>query len=195
MCSFAVAALSACQQPVVHPDRSAISAAYRDWVSTQTAAGRFLPRERCRYDSISSQFEGDNTPLIDELWCIEKPDHVDSSFCDMNADGVEDGFYGVFPSQCDLGNASMWSQLKIVVLSSPTGYVVNDTLFDGTGDEFPAWLLIAEEGFVLIDSITDRHFVGNRVAFRDGDGHCCPSIREPFSITLSDLQQGALHRL
>lgn len=79
------------------------------------------------------------------------------------------------PDKCDRGNVLMNAQIRVLILSNGTTYVLDDTFIDKIEGRF-------KKGWLNIENAADGSFFGNYYEYKDSDGQCCPSIRRPVEI-------------
>ncbi|MGB4776025.1 MAG: hypothetical protein WBP45_12680 [Daejeonella sp.] len=104
------------------------------------------------------------------------PKNLEVFFTDINSDKKVDALITFRPEQCDGGNALMNTQSRVLILSKGEDYVIDDTSIDNIEDVFKAgsWL--------IIEGAAEGAFYGAYYEYKDTDGHCCPSIKRPFSV-------------
>lgn len=149
-----------------------ITDAFNQWLLEQTKKGVFFGYDSCGLDFI---IEHNVTTMP-----LRLPDSTNTSvwYGDINGDKKKDGLITFIADLCDGGNAAMWTQFQVLVLSNNSGYSVDDSFFDSVGRGF--------EGFIHADSLSVNTFFGTYIEFKEGDGHCCPSIKEKFTVTYTN---------
>ncbi|MGV3599134.1 MAG: hypothetical protein ACO1PI_14815 [Bacteroidota bacterium] len=150
-------------------DTKPIADAFNQWLLEKTKQGVFFGYDSCNLDFII-EYNVTTMPL-------RLPDSTNTSFWygDINGDRKKDGLITFIADLCDRGNAAMWTQFQVLVLSNDSGYSVNDSFFDSLTKDF--------EGFIHADSMSLNTFFGTYIEFKDGDGHCCPRTKEEFTVT------------
>lgn len=150
-------------------DTTPITEAFNQWLLEQKKKGVFLGDDSCNIDFVV-EHNINTMPL-------NLPDSNNTDFWlgDVNGDKKKDGLITFIADLCDGGNGAMWTQFQVLVLSNDSGYRVNDSFFDSLTIDF--------DGFIHVDSLSSNTFFGTYIEFKDGDGHCCPSIKEEFTVT------------
>ena len=97
------------------------------------------------------------------------------SFADLNQDGKLDGIGLFFPEQCDGGDGARWSQSDVLLLSSPQGYQIIDSL---RLDHF-AMTDFDTNGFYNVDSIGLNRIYATYLELHQGSTTCCPDVSRP----------------
>lgn len=153
-------------------DTKPITDTFNQWLLEQTKKGVFFGKDSCNIDFIIKH-NINTMPLM-------IPDSTNTGFWfgDVNGDKKKDGLVTFIADLCDGGNGAMWTQYQVLVLSNDSGYSVNDSFFDSLGSGF--------EGFIHADSLSVNTFFGTYIEFKEGDGHCCPSIKEEFTVTYTN---------
>jgi len=156
-------------------EKEKIQKVFKGWETREIKAGHFFASDSCNQEwFIDHKFDG----TIDQEWGIPDSSEIKFSFADLNNDGKLDGLVTFTPDQCDGGNASMWTQLQLFLLSDKEDYKIIDTIqvdkFSST--EFDSL------GFYWLDSIAANKIFGTYIEFKGNDGHCCPSINKPVTF-------------
>lgn len=146
---------------------------FAGWLREQVRSGTLWPADSCKPWLMQGRdFAEPPTGL--------PADSADFrySFADLNQDGRPDGLMYFTPEQCDGGNGSMWVQVAVLALSSPTGYRLNDSLDQEltrfTDTDFDA------KGWYALDSLgPNRVYATYYELDWQRDGHCCPHIHRP----------------
>jgi hypothetical protein len=86
----------------------------------------------------------------------------------INDDDKLDALMLFYPIQCDGGNASMFVQYKLLILSDKNNYIVNDSLL---------YKINFGDGFNILDSINGHFVYGNYFEYRKDDPYPYPSIK------------------
>lgn len=125
------------------------------------------------------KFEGG----LEKMWGLPADSNdYHFSFADINNDRKLDLMVTFNPCQCDGGNASMWTQLEVLVVSDPENYhvesLIGDGLMNSTG--------IDTNGFYWFDSIGVNMIYATYYQFKKEDNHCCPSIQLPVKLSYPD---------
>ena len=156
-----------------------IRTAFDDWAEEEIKKGTFFAQDSCSpsyyymKDSLGLEaVTGFAIPLNDSS-------RIDIYYADLNADNTKDALITFSPDQCDGGNAGMWIQYQILVLSQGDKYVVIDDYFDQFYNE-----PILGSGFFHLDSADTKTVFGTYFNFMNDDGRCCPSIQRPIKIDL-----------
>jgi len=161
-------------------EKKKIKELFLGWQTQEIKARHFLPKEWCNPDSFLRYKTKENLDSIKGLvygFPSESTEYK-FSFADLNDDGKLDGLVVFTPDQCDGGNASMWIQWQVFLLSKKGNYNITDTLHV---DRF-ASTAFDSLGFFLLDSIATDKIFGTYFEFKANDGHCCPSIQRPVNF-------------
>jgi hypothetical protein len=102
------------------------------------------------------------------------PKDILFSYGYLNQDKKIDALITFRPNQCDGGNLSMWTEIQLLVLSSNSGYNVNENFFDTC--------YLHKKGYFFLNKIENCVFVGDYYEFKETDSHCCPSIHKSIYI-------------
>lgn len=160
-----------------------IQEVFRGWQKAQIESpdGEFVAKENCNLDYVI------NTEVSAMLGF---PEEINFYYADVNGDDKSDALITFFPVQCDGGNATMWMQYQLLVLSQKGS--------DYSIDEIPLHpnALSLLNGPYFLDSLSDQHAFGRYFEFVQGDARCCPSVNKTltidmssFKVTLADLQE------
>jgi hypothetical protein len=140
---------------------------FEQWKLTQFKSENYASDKECNPDTVTKEgYKGPEMGI---------PKDIDISFTDINNDNIIDGLVTFNPNQCDGGNALMNAQIRVLLLSNGTSYIIDDTYIDGIENRF-------KKGWLSIESATDGTFYGTYFEYKDTDGRCCPGIRRPFTI-------------
>ncbi|GAB5527121.1 MAG: hypothetical protein Roseis2KO_49930 [Roseivirga sp.] len=164
-------------------DVEQIQDAFSAWQKAQTASpdGEFVATENCNLEYVVNT-EGSAM--------LGFPEDINFHYADVNGDDKSDALITFFPVQCDGGNAAMWMQYQLLVLSQKGS--------DYSIDEIPLHpnALSLLNGPYFLDSLSDQHAFGRYFEFVQGDARCCPSVNKTltidmssFKVTLADLQE------
>jgi hypothetical protein len=145
-----------------------IKEAFDNWLSARIQSGEFFGKDSCSLRFLE-EHSVEGNPLS-----VPDSSNLTYYYTDINQDGQEDALITFIADICDGGNGAMWTQYQVLVLSHDSSYIVNDSFFDVLGNNF--------EGIVHVDSVFANKFWGTLIEFKNGDGHCCPSVREPFTV-------------
>lgn len=91
-------------------DKRQIKQLFADWQKNEIKLGHFWAIDTCNPNYFSQR---DFTGTIDQELGIPDSNEINFSFGDLNDDGKLDGLATFTPSQCDGGNASMWTQAQV----------------------------------------------------------------------------------
>ena len=141
---------------------------FEQWKSIQYKKGLYAIEKNCNLDTVGK--EGYNGPEMGI------PQDIDISFTDINDDQKLDAIVTFHPDQCDGGNALMNAQIRVLILSSGTTYITDDTYIDKVESH------LKKKGWLSIESANNGTFFGTYYEYKDADGRCCPSIRRSFNI-------------
>jgi hypothetical protein len=141
---------------------------FNRWLLDKTREGVFYGADSCNINFIIDH-NITTMPLM-----IPGDYNTTFQYSDINNDKKTDGLVTFVADLCDGGNGAMWTQYQVLILSSDTGYYSNDSFFDTLGNNF--------EGIIHVDSVYSNKIFGTLIEFKNGDGHCCPSVREPFTV-------------
>jgi hypothetical protein len=161
-------------------EKKKIKELFVEWQTQEIKAKHFLPKDWCNPDSFLRHKSKENLDSIMGLIYGFPSDSIEYkfSYADLNGDGKLDGLVVFTPDQCDGGNASMWTQWQVFLLSKKGNYNITDTLHV---DRF-ASTAFDSLGFYWLDSIATDKIFGTYIEFKANDGHCCPSIQRPVKF-------------
>lgn len=146
---------------------SRIISAYKQWREVQYAKGIYVRPGKCNPDVVGkATYKGPDAGI---------PDEIEVSFATINDDNKLDALITFNPASCGGGNYLMNAQEKILVLSTPAGYRVDDKMIKSVEDKL-------KKGWVHIEKAQYGSFYGTYYEYRDTDARCCPSIQKPFSL-------------
>jgi len=150
---------------------------FANWLNNEIAQGYLWASDSC-YGSWLEDHNFNGT--IDEMWGVPADSsYYHYSYADINDDGKIDLLVTFTPEQCDGGNASMWTQIAVLIISENETYKTIASLGDGMFSSIGA----DSSGFIWYDSIGVNKIYGTFYNFLENDGHCCPSIEKPVIIT------------
>lgn len=150
-------------------EKNTIRQIFFNWQSQEIKAHHFWAKDSCNYEFIDKhEFNG----TIHEMFGFPDSSEIKFLFGDLNNDGYLDGLVTFTPKQCDGGNASMWDQYNIQIVSDKDNYNIKTDYQAGTSLSIGS----TDEGFYWLDSIVNNKLLGTYYQFKDGDGRCCPSI-------------------
>ena len=149
-------------------ERNNLKKYFISWKENEIAKGNLVPEDSCfpaRY------VEHDIEALIENMWAVPDSSQINYSYADINSDGKLDQLVCFIPSQCDGGNASMWTQLEVLTVSENGKYKTSTNLGDGM------FSVVGKDstGFYWYDSIGVNKIYATYYSFSEGDPHCCPS--------------------
>jgi hypothetical protein len=155
-----------------------------NWQNQEIMDNHFLAADSCNPEWYAKHGAIENLDSINGLIYGFPSDSSEYtiSFADLNSDKKLDCLIVFTPDQCDGGNASMWVQWQVFILSDKDNYKIIDTL---TVDKF-ALTDFDSLGFYWLDSISVNKIYGTYIEFKDNDGHCCPSINKPVTFDYSE---------
>jgi hypothetical protein len=151
-----------------------IKASFRSWTNAEIENGHFFAQDSCNThyyvvkDSLEIESKFGLSVPEDSTW-------INYYFAYLNSDDVLDALITFRPYQCDGGNASMWRQYQLLVLSEGDKYKLIDNYFD----QFKVG-----PGFFHLDSASYIAVYGTCFEFLDNDSRCCPSIQRQVKIDL-----------
>ncbi len=154
-------------------DTLKIRAAFKQWQQTQIEHKHFVSKDNCHYSYIAAH-EPPETIL-------GFPDSINFYYAHLNNDQHPDALITFRPLQCEGGNASVNTQYKLLALSTPSGYTIDDTFFNLVD-------IMEASGFYILDSLNRYGFYGTYYNYTETDGYCCPSIKKTIKITFPSLQ-------
>ncbi len=143
---------------------------FNQWKMEQIREGVFLVGDSCNFEVVSRDGS------VGSIMGI--PFDLDISYTDINQDGKVDGLVLFRPNQCDGGNALMNIQIKLLILSSPNKYIVDDKFMNVFESQ-------NGKGWFILDNATEGTIYGTYYEYTETDGRCCPSIRRKISIYFS----------
>jgi hypothetical protein len=149
-------------------ERTQILDKFEQWKLLQYKLKRFVTDEICDPETITKRADYTGSEL-------GIPKDVNISFSDINNDHKVDGLITFNPEQCDGGNGLMNIQIRVLILSNGTKYSTNDTYIDNIENRL-------KKGWIQVDGASSGMISGNYFEYKDTDGHCCPSIKRPFTI-------------
>jgi hypothetical protein len=144
---------------------------FERWQSNQINAGRFVADENCNPAFVSPN---------DSIPNLGFPSQIHFFYMEINKDKQLDALITFNPEQCDGGNALMWTQYQLLVLSSSTGYKIDEEFFREIGKDL--------KGFFHLDGTTNVGFTGTYFEFTEADPSCCPSLKKRITIQF-DIKQ------
>lgn len=154
-------------------DYATIISRFEQWKTLQYKKGVFVQGNRCNPDSVSVPgYKGSEIGI---------PNDIDVFFTDINRDGRLDALVTFRPLQCDGGLALMNHQVRVLVLSAKSGYVIDDTLIDNIARAH-------KRGWLVVESVSQGTIYGTYFEQRASDGRGNASIRRPFGIDFSSRQ-------
>jgi hypothetical protein len=162
-------------------EKGEIKRLFIEWQTREIKAKHFFPKDWCNPDSfMRHNIIKENLDSIKGLIYGFPSDSTEYkfSFADLNNDGKLDGLVVFVPDQCDGGNASMWKQWQVFLLSKNGNYEITDTLHVNSF----ASTSFDSLGFYWLDSIATDKIFGTYFEFKAKDGHCCPSIQRPVTF-------------
>lgn len=136
---------------------------FEDWKEEAYKKGDYTRPEKCNI--ASGDIEGSGIPDREEIM---------SFHLDYNNDGFKDCIYTFQPQQCDGGNAGMWAQSVVLILSDKSQNYTAKQL-----DLYPK----TEGGIVQIWGVKGNAMTGTYIKFADTDPRCCPSIEKEITIS------------
>ncbi len=140
---------------------------FEKWKLDQFRKGNYATEKNCNRDTVLKDgYKGSEMGI---------PSDINISFTDINNDNVIDGLILFYPDQCDGGNALMNAQIRVLVLSTKSGYIIDDTLIDKVEGRL-------KKGWLNIERAEYGTFCGNYFEYKESDGRCCPSIKRPIII-------------
>ena len=165
-------------------DKTKLKQLFVTWQNQEIKAKHFLTSDSCNPEWFAKHGRKENLDSVNGLLYGFPSDssEYNFSFADLNSDGKLDGLVVFTPNQCDGGNAAMWIQWQVFLLSDKNSYRVIDTLHI---DKF-ASTEFDRIGFYWLDSIATNKIYGKYYEFADTDGRCCPSINKPVIFDFKD---------
>jgi hypothetical protein len=165
-------------------DKTKLKQMFITWQNQEIDAKQFLASDSCNPEWFAKHGRKENLDSVNGLVYGFPSDtnEYKFSFADLNSDGKLDGLVVFTPNQCDGGNASMWIQWQVFLLSDNKSYMIIDTL---QVDKF-ASTEFDSLGFYWLDSISTNKIYGKYYEFIDTDGRCCPSINKPVTFDFKD---------
>jgi hypothetical protein len=157
---------------------------FLNWQNQEIKNKHFLAADSCNPDWFAEHGTPENLDSINGLIFGFPSDSSEYtfSFADLNNDNNLDCLVLFTPNQCDGGNASMWVQWQVFIISDKDSYKIIDTLHI---DKF-AHTEFDSLGFYWLDSIAVNRIHGTYIEFKENDGHCCPSINRPVVFDYSE---------
>ena len=155
-----------------------IKTAFDDWAAKEIEKGTFFAQDSC----YPSYYDTKDSLGLESVFGFAIPwdsSEINIYYADLNADSIKDALITFTPYQCDGGNAAMWVQYQILVLSQEDKYVVIDNYFDRFYNES-----ILGYGFFHLDSADTKAVFGTYFNFMDNDSRCCPSTQRPIKIDI-----------
>lgn len=168
------------QQEYNIESREVLDLVFSSWKKAYIESGNMWAADSC-YMGWFNEHENDDEGLPRGFPKDEADYHY--SYADLNADNTNDVMITFTPVQCDGGNASMWTQMAVFIISDGEGYylnpVINEGVLNSIGTDSP--------GFYHYDSIGVNKVYATYIEFKEDDGHCCPSIKKPVVIDSKNL--------
>jgi hypothetical protein len=157
---------------------------FAEWQSEEIKKGHFLPADSCDPDLFYKYSMPANLDSRYELGYGFPKDSSEYkfSFADLNGDNKLDGLVCFTPYQCNGGNASMWSQWQVFLISNKENYIVTDTV---NVNNF-ALTDFDSIGFYRLDSLATNKICGTYIQFIPKDPTCCPSINKPVTFDFTN---------
>lgn len=152
------------------PESTALKKEFARWQRNEIKAGRFWADDSCSMN----WFADHEYPASAMPWGFPGIEEMTFSYADVNGDSRVDQLVTFSPSQCDGGNASMWTKFAILTVSEKGKYITKS--LDIEGLYFPGGQ--GEEGFYHYDSIGTGVIYGTHYVFGKDDGHCCPGTQD-----------------
>ncbi|OYU95362.1 MAG: hypothetical protein CFE21_09430 [Bacteroidetes bacterium B1(2017)] len=153
---------------------SDIKKAFESWTKSEISKGNFFAMDSCNGDYYMRK----DSLGLESVFGYAVPDdssEINYYYANLNGDTKKDALITFTPYQCDGGNASMWVQYQVLVLSQGDSYLVDDSYFERF-DTAP--------GLFQLDSVAPKAVFGTYFEFAEKDGRCCPSITKPIKIDL-----------
>jgi len=157
-----------------------IKNAFENWTKYEIEKGNFFATDSCNRDYYVMK----DSLGLESTFGLSVPDDTSEiyyHYADLNSDNKKDALITFTPYQCDGGNATMWVQYQLLVLSQGDKYLVTDNYFER---------FKTDPGFFHLDSIGTKTVFGTYFEFTNNDGRCCPSIKRPIKI---DLEKNELN--
>jgi hypothetical protein len=140
---------------------------FSQWKIKQYNSGRFVTDKNCNPDSA---LESEDSGLYMGI-----PNDIKINYSDINQDGKLDGLFLFNPDQCDGGNALMFAQTRVLVLSNGNSYMIDDTLIEYVEKHL-------KKGWLFMKRPAGGTLYGKYIEYLKDDGRCCPSIQREISI-------------
>jgi len=154
---------------------SDIKNALQSWANSKIEKGDFFAIDSCNGHYYSRK----DSLGLESAFGLSMPHDSSKIFyyyADLNSDNKQDALITFTPYPCDGGNAMMWVQYQLLVLSGEEKYIVNDNYFERFN---------TQPGFFHLDSVGTNSVFGTYFKFTENDGRCCPSIKRPINIDLN----------
>ncbi len=172
------------------PETRQIIEAYEKWKELKTRKREYAKDSECNPNQIRILLQAARLGEGDLMGFGS----ASFSFADINQDGVTDALTTFNPKQCDGGNASMHSQVALLILSKNArhSYKVDDQTLENLHDDqtlrnlletTEGWFLRFQEvqGNGIVSGTAYAFHSGDK--FKPGDARCCPSIWKAFTYT------------
>ena len=161
--------------PIDSTTKQKIKLTFDNWAKEQIEKGIYFAKDSCNCEYYKMK----DSLGLEAVFGYAIPwdsSEIHIYYAILNADSIIDALITFPIYQCDGGNATMWHQEQILVLSQGSDYVVIDNYFHKFGTNLT--------GFFHLDSAATKTVFGTYYEFTDNDGRCCPSIQKPIKIDL-----------
>lgn len=161
---------------------------FSEWKKGEIAEGRIWAEDSCNGSWMAERhFESKDGEIE---WGFPDSSEFLFYYADLNLDGKLDQLVTFSPAQCDGGNGSMWTQIEVLTVSENGSYktrtLIGDGIFSSLGKD--------KSGFYWYDSIGPDLIYATFYNFKDGDGHCCPSVKQAIVLKYDSLMKIVLKR-
>lgn len=151
-----------------------IKNAFDSWTKSEIEKGNFFANDSCN----GAYYVMKDSLGLEPAFGLSVPDdssEINYYYADLNSDNQRDALITFAPYQCDGGNATMWVQYQLLVLSQGDKYLVTDNYFER---------FKTDPGFFHLDSVGTKTVFGTYFEFTGDDGRCCPGIKRSIKIDL-----------
>jgi len=155
--------------------KAEIKNAFDTWTKSEIQKGNFFAMDSCNTHYFIMK-DSLGLESIDGLSVPDDSSEINFHYADLNDDDKKDALITFTPYQCDGGNATMWVQYQLLVLSNGDNYSVIDDYFEKFN---------TDPGFFLLDSVSTKTVFGTYFEIKNNDSRCCPSIKRPIKIDLN----------
>lgn len=143
---------------------------FNDWKIKSYNNGDYIKPENCNLEYVIANEDKSNLGIPND-------NEIEQFILDYNNDGIKDCLIIFTPIQCEGGNALMYLQTAILILSDKEkNYITNDTLLTNLFTKI-------ESGNISLTGVNNNEIIGKFFDFTEDDARCCPSIEKDVRIS------------